>query len=160
MRALPPGAAATPLRSWALVTGRPPLRRDSRRCRRRGCAICNYLPDQVFNSALQLAEKVARLANKTHKDRVNEFNSKLEALSEHHDIPKVCLQFDALLVFSGLTIHRRTGRTRIRRVESCTILLLYFCVAVEIHRLLATYLVSYSANISRRISSAGEGNWY
>ncbi|KAI0778362.1 hypothetical protein BD413DRAFT_508652 [Trametes elegans] len=37
----------------------------------------------------RLAEKVARLANKTHKDRVNEFNSKLEALSEHHDIPKV-----------------------------------------------------------------------
>ncbi|KAL4241836.1 Protein FAM32A [Abortiporus biennis] len=37
----------------------------------------------------RLAEKVARLVGKTHKDRVNEFNSKLEALSEHHDIPKV-----------------------------------------------------------------------
>ncbi|EPQ60417.1 DUF1754-domain-containing protein [Gloeophyllum trabeum ATCC 11539] len=37
----------------------------------------------------RMAEKVARLANKTHKDRVSEFNSKLEALSEHHDIPKV-----------------------------------------------------------------------
>ncbi|CDO72957.1 hypothetical protein BN946_scf185007.g11 [Trametes cinnabarina] len=37
----------------------------------------------------RLAEKVAKLARKTHKDRVNEFNSKLEALSEHHDIPKV-----------------------------------------------------------------------
>ncbi|KAI0734998.1 hypothetical protein C8Q76DRAFT_710591 [Earliella scabrosa] len=37
----------------------------------------------------RLAAKVARLANKSHKDRVNEFNSKLEALSEHHDIPKV-----------------------------------------------------------------------
>ncbi|EPT01516.1 hypothetical protein FOMPIDRAFT_1048672 [Fomitopsis schrenkii] len=37
----------------------------------------------------RLAEKVARLAHKTHKDRVHEFNSKLEALSEHHDIPKV-----------------------------------------------------------------------
>ncbi|KAI0673315.1 DUF1754-domain-containing protein [Trametes maxima] len=37
----------------------------------------------------RLADKVARLANKSHKDRVNEFNSKLEALSEHHDIPKV-----------------------------------------------------------------------
>ena len=30
------------------------------------------------------------MENKTHKDRVNEFNNKLEALSEHHDIPKVC----------------------------------------------------------------------
>lgn len=29
------------------------------------------------------------MAAKTHKDRVHEFNSKLEALSEHHDIPKV-----------------------------------------------------------------------
>ncbi|KDQ20328.1 hypothetical protein BOTBODRAFT_62631 [Botryobasidium botryosum FD-172 SS1] len=35
------------------------------------------------------AERVARLAAQTHKDRVHEFNSKLEALSEHHDIPKV-----------------------------------------------------------------------
>ena len=29
------------------------------------------------------------MAHKTHKDRVNEFNSHLESLSEHHDIPKV-----------------------------------------------------------------------
>jgi hypothetical protein len=38
----------------------------------------------------QLLEKVAKQAHMTHKDRVHEFNSKLEALSEHHDIPKVC----------------------------------------------------------------------
>jgi len=37
----------------------------------------------------RLAQKVVKLANKSHKDRVNEFNTKLEALSEHHDIPKV-----------------------------------------------------------------------
>ncbi|CAL1695006.1 unnamed protein product [Somion occarium] len=37
----------------------------------------------------RLAAKVAKLATKTHKDRVNEFNTKLELLSEHHDIPKV-----------------------------------------------------------------------
>ncbi|THV07542.1 DUF1754-domain-containing protein [Dendrothele bispora CBS 962.96] len=37
----------------------------------------------------RLAQKVAKLATKTHKDRVNEFNSNLELLSEHHDIPKV-----------------------------------------------------------------------
>ncbi|KAF9459831.1 hypothetical protein BDZ94DRAFT_1224188 [Collybia nuda] len=37
----------------------------------------------------RLAERVAKLANKTHKDRVNEFNAHLESLSEHHDIPKV-----------------------------------------------------------------------
>ncbi|OJA19544.1 carbomoyl phosphate synthetase large subunit [Rhizopogon vesiculosus] len=37
----------------------------------------------------RLADKVARLARKTHKDRVNELNARLESLSEHHDIPKV-----------------------------------------------------------------------
>ncbi|KAI9570251.1 DUF1754-domain-containing protein [Boletus coccyginus] len=39
----------------------------------------------------RLMGKVARIAHKTHKDRVNEFNAKLESLSEHHDIPKVGL---------------------------------------------------------------------
>ena len=38
---------------------------------------------------MQLADKVKKLAGKTHKDRVNELNTKLETLSEHHDIPKV-----------------------------------------------------------------------
>ncbi|KAH7107055.1 DUF1754-domain-containing protein [Auriculariales sp. MPI-PUGE-AT-0066] len=37
----------------------------------------------------RLAKRVAKLAGKTHKERVSEFNSKLETLSEHHDIPKV-----------------------------------------------------------------------
>ncbi|KAI0706117.1 hypothetical protein BC835DRAFT_1260603 [Cytidiella melzeri] len=37
----------------------------------------------------RLADRVARMATKSHKDRVSEFNNKLEALSEHHDIPKV-----------------------------------------------------------------------
>ncbi|KAI0045221.1 DUF1754-domain-containing protein [Auriscalpium vulgare] len=37
----------------------------------------------------RLADKVKKLANKTHKDRVHEFNEHLESLSEHHDIPKV-----------------------------------------------------------------------
>jgi hypothetical protein len=41
--------------------------------------------------AMQLADKVKKLAGKTHKDRVHEFNSKLETLSEHHDIPKVSI---------------------------------------------------------------------
>ncbi|KAF5388610.1 hypothetical protein D9757_004647 [Collybiopsis confluens] len=37
----------------------------------------------------RLAQRVAKLAHKTHKDRVSEFNTHLESLSEHHDIPKV-----------------------------------------------------------------------
>ncbi|OAX43037.1 DUF1754-domain-containing protein [Rhizopogon vinicolor AM-OR11-026] len=37
----------------------------------------------------RLADKVALMARKTHKDRVNELNARLESLSEHHDIPKV-----------------------------------------------------------------------
>lgn len=34
-------------------------------------------------------EKAAKAAAKTHKERVAEFNEKLENLSEHYDIPKV-----------------------------------------------------------------------
>lgn len=37
----------------------------------------------------QLLEKAAKAATKTHKERVAEFNEKLENLSEHYDIPKV-----------------------------------------------------------------------
>lgn len=40
-------------------------------------------------SRLQLLEKAAKAAAKTHKERVAEFNEKLENLSEHYDIPKV-----------------------------------------------------------------------
>lgn len=57
--------------------------------KRRVCfTISAYLPN-IYISALQLEQRVAKLANKTHKDRVNEFNAHLESLSEHHDIPKV-----------------------------------------------------------------------
>jgi protein FAM32A len=34
-------------------------------------------------------ERVAKMAAKTHRERVNEFNAYLQNLSEHHDIPKV-----------------------------------------------------------------------
>ncbi|KAF8973532.1 hypothetical protein BDZ97DRAFT_2053315 [Flammula alnicola] len=37
----------------------------------------------------RLEKRISKLANKTHKDRVSEFNAHLESLSEHHDIPKV-----------------------------------------------------------------------
>ncbi|PPQ67171.1 hypothetical protein CVT25_005772 [Psilocybe cyanescens] len=37
----------------------------------------------------RLEQRISKLAHKTHKDRVNEFNAHLESLSEHHDIPKV-----------------------------------------------------------------------
>ena len=34
-------------------------------------------------------EKTRRMAMKSHRERVAEFNEKLQNLSEHHDIPKV-----------------------------------------------------------------------
>ena len=37
----------------------------------------------------RLAEKVRKEAQKSHKDRVSEFNQKLERMSEHHDMPRV-----------------------------------------------------------------------
>ncbi|BGP23826.1 hypothetical protein Rt10032_c05g2455 [Rhodotorula toruloides] len=37
----------------------------------------------------RLLEKAAKAAAKSHKERVAEFNEKLEHMSEHYDIPKV-----------------------------------------------------------------------
>jgi len=36
-----------------------------------------------------MEQRVLKMAKKTHKDRVADFNKHLESLSEHHDIPKV-----------------------------------------------------------------------
>ncbi|TFK77354.1 DUF1754-domain-containing protein [Pluteus cervinus] len=37
----------------------------------------------------RLAQRVQKMAHKTHKERVDDLNKHLESLSEHHDIPKV-----------------------------------------------------------------------
>ena len=37
----------------------------------------------------RLEEKADKLALKSHKERVAEFNESLAKLSEHHDIPKI-----------------------------------------------------------------------
>lgn len=55
---------------------------------------------------------MAKLAGKTHKDRVAEFNNHLESLSEHHDIPKVCP--GNLRKLRGLEQLYFKGRPRIR----------------------------------------------
>jgi len=34
-------------------------------------------------------DRTAKVAAKSHRERVNEFNAYLQKLSEHHDIPKV-----------------------------------------------------------------------
>ena len=34
-------------------------------------------------------DRVSKAAAKSHKEKVSEFNNKLEQLSEHYDIPKV-----------------------------------------------------------------------
>lgn len=43
----------------------------------------------IFVQAAREKQTIERLASKTHKDKVNEFNDKLANLTEHHDIPKV-----------------------------------------------------------------------
>lgn len=37
----------------------------------------------------RLADKVRKEAKKSHKERVAEFNDKLESMSEHYDLPRV-----------------------------------------------------------------------
>ena len=39
--------------------------------------------------AKRAAEKTKKMATKSHRERVAEFNAHLASLSEHHDIPKV-----------------------------------------------------------------------
>ena len=39
----------------------------------------------------RLADKVRKEAKKSHKERVAEFNDKLEGMSEHYDLPRVSL---------------------------------------------------------------------
>jgi hypothetical protein len=52
----------------------------------------------------------------THKDRVHEFNQKLEALSEHHDIPKVCgLNSLVRAQTNGVFLHRLGPDNDLRR---------------------------------------------
>lgn len=64
------------------------------------------------------------MANKTHKDRVNDFNTKLEALSEHHDIPKVRItRVGANFSFADSHPSGRTWITPLR-TRSC----LFLCV--------------------------------
>lgn len=67
---------------------------------------------------------MTKLAKQTHKDRVHEFNEKLESLSEHHDIPKVSLTSSLVENFSLLC--GLLGWTRLtRRVQVLVSLLLY-----------------------------------
>jgi len=77
-------------------------------------------------SCFQMAQRVAKLAGKTHKDRVNEFNAKLEALSEHHDIPKVHTQ----MLASPFFLTHYLGWTRLR-----TWALLNLCVCLVYYRI-------------------------
>lgn len=39
--------------------------------------------------AAREGEKTRKMAMKSHRERVNDFNAALEQLSEHHDIPRV-----------------------------------------------------------------------
>ena len=88
-----------------------------------------------YSSALQLAEKVAKLASKSHKDRVSEFNAKLEALSEHHDIPKVRLYY---IWRVALLTCKHAGRTRVTHAVSCTPRIPVLSV-LQCHRFISCY---------------------
>lgn len=76
----------------------------------KGC-VCwqssiNVLAQRMLTrrSLAQMEEKARKAALKTHKDRVAEFNDKLQGMSEHYDIPK-CV--DAAGFFVHLALTRR-----------------------------------------------------
>lgn len=65
------------------------------------------------------------MAATSHKDRVHEFNSKLESLSEHHDIPKVSLRErervrDGLIAYLYLVVRCRSDLADLHPVRLCT----------------------------------------
>jgi len=42
------------------------------------------------------------MAQKSHRERIEEFNQKLTNMSEHYDIPKVCVCSHAVVMYSGI----------------------------------------------------------
>ena len=118
----------------AAATARLPRRGDLRRCKGRGCVHHALLCAHGSEDDHQLAAKVARLANKSHKDRVNEFNSKLEALSEHHDIPKVCIIARRLLYSElNMSIRSAQAKTRFRIICRTFISVLQLGLLLQCH---------------------------
>ena len=62
-----------------------PLQPQSEQADKRTAAERKY--DEI--QAKRAAEKTKKMALKSHRERVAEFNAHLASLSEHHDIPKV-----------------------------------------------------------------------
>ena len=89
----------------------------------------------ISAAIVQLQEKIRREAGKTHKDRVHEFNAKLEALSEHHDIPKV----RSVLQYAAAFLNAKSGRpwvtSRIRPVFLRVSTMLCYLSATAFHEL-------------------------
>lgn len=79
-------------------------------------AVSSLGAQTTLSSSLQwrqMEKQVAKLATKTHKERVHEFNSKLESLSEHHDIPKARRLFLRLWWFTNTNLHAFPLRNRL-----------------------------------------------
>ena len=62
-----------------------PLQQEQEHVDRRTAAERKY--DEVQTK--RAADKTKKMALKSHRERVAEFNAHLASLSEHHDIPKV-----------------------------------------------------------------------
>lgn len=117
---------AIPLPSLVAATVVPRRRKQRdvlKRSRRSGYVIPFLQSFKITQSPIKLAQRVAKLAGKTHKDRVNEFNAKLEALSEHHDIPKVNTRVN---VYQQAFTNLNAGWTGLR----CRSILSIHCISV------------------------------
>ncbi|KAL5494905.1 hypothetical protein ACEPAI_367 [Sanghuangporus weigelae] len=60
----------------------------------------------------RMEERIKKLASQTHKDRVHDYNMKLEALSEHHDIPKASTHSDITHLRLDLKMVLRKGANK------------------------------------------------
>lgn len=52
--------------------------------------ICHQLREDTLSKEEQLdVHRLAKIANKSHRDRIQVFNKRLANMSEHYNIPKV-----------------------------------------------------------------------
>lgn len=83
----------------------------------------------------RLADKVRKEAKKSHKERVAEFNDKLEGMSEHYDLPRVSC--DSILnggwwMNADNLVHARRLVQDSQTIQYCSVVSLTCCCRVSI----------------------------
>lgn len=109
-----------------------------------GFPTCFYVA--CTDCSIQMEARVKKLAKQTHKDRVHLFNEKLEALSEHHDIPKA-----SKCTYSIGLEHCSHWLIRLAQDKTCYILDFVFPVTLNIPKYLLNQLTCSTCSRARKL---------